>query len=157
MWTRTTDQREVILAYGAGSFRPRRGPVKGLRIYLAQHGVDIRLVNENYTSQLCFCCHEFLDLVFDESGKFIYEIKKCENRECPVTFIHRDKNATRNIDHIFKAEILGERPEKFTAKYYKQKRKAAAEQAEQAEQNRLMGATAGHDTLDFIDVTDVTD
>ena len=100
------------------------------------------------------------NLYITKAGELIYEIKKCENRECSITFIHRDKNATQNIEHIFKVDILGERPEKFTTEYYKQRRKWTANTgvaAEQAEQNRLMGAAAeqilttgaaaGHDTL----------
>ena len=80
---------------------------KGLRLFLAQNGIGVRLVNDEYTSQLYSCCHKLFGSLFDEKVQIILG-KKCENRACLVTFIYWDKNALRNVEYVFKRAFLME-------------------------------------------------
>ena len=46
------------------------GPVKGVRVALRRRKVEVYVVNEDYTSQLCSECHQKLEPMYGE--------KKCK-------------------------------------------------------------------------------
>jgi hypothetical protein len=55
--------KDCVVLWGNGSFGPTfhgyaAAPNVGLRTKLAQHGLEIRMVNEHYTSQYAACCLE---------------------------------------------------------------------------------------------------
>ena len=118
------DERPVIVAFGAGMFSSCSsghcpGPVKGVRKALRRRGEEVHDVNEDYTSQLCCCCHKRVEPMYgaDDSGA-IHAVRRCLNTECSRTVWNRDVNAALNIHFVFVAEALhGARPVAFTRAY----------------------------------------
>jgi hypothetical protein len=118
------DSRPVIVAYGAATFSASSsgqcaGPVKGVRKALRQHGVEMYDVYEDYTSQLCSCCHKKLEPMYSEGGEFaIHAVRRCLTANCKCKVWNRDLNAALNILHVFLHESkYGVRPDVFTRRY----------------------------------------
>ena len=122
------DDREVVIAYGNATFPTRgsiTGPVKSVRRAIqgrAGPGLDIRLVNEDYTSKLCSSCHRELEPMIDEEGRAIHAVRRCQCSECLRMFWNRDVNACLNIMFVYMHELHnGSRPEVFTRAFQRQR------------------------------------
>jgi hypothetical protein len=118
------DERRPVAAFGAGMFSSSGkghapGPVKEVRKALRRRGVEVYDVNEDYTSQLCHCCHNKVVPMYSEGGEFaIHGVRRCLSATCMRKTLNRDINASLNILYIFFAETLhGARPEVFTRRY----------------------------------------
>ena len=133
------DKRNVVVAFGNGMFSSTSkghcpGPVKGVIAALRRRKVEVYVVNEDYTSQLCSQCHEMLEPMYREKKcKAIYSVRRCVTANCPRTLWNRDTNAARNILfllHIFLHETLhGSRLEVFCRRYQSRLRSAQANQS----------------------------
>jgi hypothetical protein len=118
------DKRPVVVAFGAGMFSSCSrghcpGPVKEVRKALRRRGVEVYDVNEDYTSQLCNCCHNKVVPMYSEGGGYaIHSVRRCTTATCKLMTLNRDLNAALNILYIFMEETLhGSRPEVFTRRY----------------------------------------
>ena len=126
------DDRPVVVAFGAGmssscSGGHVPGPVKGVRRALRECGVEMYDVNENYTSQLCNCCHSKVVSMYSEGGGMaIHEVRRCISATCMRKKLNRDANAALNILHVFTVEALhGDSPQAFTRRYHSDLARAA--------------------------------
>ena len=126
------DDRPVVVAFGAGMFSSCSrghcpGPVKGVRKALRERGVEMYDVNEDYTSQLCNCCHGKVVPMYNEGGGMvIHGVRRCLSATCMRKTLNRDANAALNILYIFTEETLhGDRPQVFTRTYQTQLARAA--------------------------------
>jgi transposase len=93
--------------------------VKGVRSALRRRRVETYDVNEDYTSQLCNCCHSKLVPMYSQGGGMaIHGVRRCISATCMRKTLNRDTNAALNILYIFMAETLQhERPQVFTRIY----------------------------------------
>jgi hypothetical protein len=126
------DTRPVVVAFGSALFNVkghRRAPIKGIRNKLLSDGVEIYLVNEDYTSQLCSTCHEqLIPMRSAGSKRALHSIRRCTTADCSSHVWNRDVNASRNIMHVFRNEMAAKkphRPEKFTRAFQTAKKDAA--------------------------------
>ena len=111
----------MVVAFGAGMFSScsrghAPGPVKGVRRALRERGVELYDVNEDYTSQLCNCCHgKVVPMYSEDGGMAIHGVRRCLSATCMRKTLNSDVNAALNILYIFTVETLhGERPRAFT-------------------------------------------
>ena len=118
------DDRPVVVAFGAGMFSScsrghAPGPVKGVRRALRERGVEMYDVNEDYTSQLCNCCHSKVVPMYSQGGGMaIHAVRRCNSATCMRNTLNRDANAALNILYVFTVETLhGNRPQVFTRRY----------------------------------------
>ena len=128
-----SDNRPVVVAFGAGMFSSCSrghcpGPVKEVRKALKRRGVEVYDVNEDYSSQLCNCCHTKVVPMYSEGGGMaIHSVRRCLSATCMRKTMNRDLNAALNILYIFTHEALhGNRPEVFTRRYQTELARAAA-------------------------------
>ena len=126
------DDRPVVVAFGAGMFSScsgghAPGPVKGVRRALRERGVEMYDVNEDYTSQLCNCCHSKVVPMYSQGGgKAIHGVRRCISATCMRKTLNRDANAALNILYVFTEETLhGQRPQVFTRRYQSDLARAA--------------------------------
>jgi hypothetical protein len=126
------DPRPVVVAFGSALFKVkghRVAPTKGIRNKLLRDGVQIYLVNEDYTSQLCSTCNEKLIPMRSKGGtRALHAIRRCTTAACKSHVWNRDVNASRNIMHVFRNEMAAKkphRPEKFTRAFQIAKNEAA--------------------------------
>ncbi|RLN26509.1 hypothetical protein BBJ28_00024584, partial [Nothophytophthora sp. Chile5] len=126
------DDRPVVVAFGAGMFSSCSrghcpGPVKGVRRALRERGVEMYDVNEDYTSQLCNCCHGKVVPMYSQGGGMaIHGVRRCLSATCMRKTLNRDVNAALNILYIFTVETLqGDRPRVFTRRYQTELARAA--------------------------------
>ena len=125
---RNSKNPPVLVAFGNGAcssgFRHPNTPQARLRRRISQYSdrMHFILIHEYLSSQLCSECGHQLENVCrnvtnDQGGQEhhpIYAVKKCP---CCSIFWHRDKNAARNMEKIFKSlASTGERPTKFAFK-----------------------------------------
>ena len=125
-----SDKRPVVVAFGAGMFSSCSrghcpGPVKEVRKALRRRRID---VNEDYTNQLCNCCHNKVVPMYSEGGGYaIHSVRRCTTATCKLMTLNRDLNAALNILYIFMEETLhGSRPEVFTRRYQTELARATA-------------------------------
>ncbi|RLN94995.1 hypothetical protein BBJ28_00019981, partial [Nothophytophthora sp. Chile5] len=126
------DDRPVVVAFGAGMFSSCSrghcpGPVKGVRRALRERGVEMYDVNEDYTSQLCNCCHGKVVPMYSQGGGMaIHGVRRYLSATCMRKTLNRDVNAALNILCIFTVETLqGDRPRVFTRRYQTELARAA--------------------------------
>ena len=126
------DDRPVVVAFGAGMFSScsrghAPGPVKGVRRALRERGVEMYDVNEDYTSQLCNCCHSKVVPMYSQGGGMaIHGVRRCISATCMRKTLNRDANAALNILYVFTVEALhGDRPQVFTRRYQSDLARAA--------------------------------
>ena len=126
------DERPVVVAFGAGMFSScsrghAPGPVKAVRRALRQRGFELYDINEDYTSQLCNCCHGKLVPMYSQGGHMaIRGVRRCLSATCMRKTLNRDVNAALNMWHVFVVETLqGVRPQVFTRTYQRNLARAA--------------------------------
>lgn len=122
-------QAAVVVAFGNAHFSSTsRGyapaPVQRVKQALSyRDNVELVLIDEDYTSQLCHRCHNKLQSVTgkaDRNGKRkpLWAVKRCVDEECSCNFLNRDTNAALNILHIFLEQAHGGgRPAVFTKQH----------------------------------------
>ena len=57
--------------------------MKGVRKALRRRGVEVYDVNEDYTSQLCNCCHNKVVPMYSEGSRYaIHSVRRCLTPTC---------------------------------------------------------------------------